>query len=122
MTDKPHLGVAFPELGEGVEVLYKSADIIALGGYPVQEAYPKLDALDIDYLSKCLEHGGKRDGRPWPISLDDVEAVMPPAVAARRVLDAIFLRYFWLTFDQWAQREAEKLKAELEAKTVDVAA
>jgi hypothetical protein len=109
-------GVPFPELGEGVKVKFKSADAVAIGGNWYIDAYPKLDALDIEALSAYLHHGGKQGDTPRPITVDEVMEVMPLAEAARRCIDSVFLRTHGLTFEGYLQREAERLKAELEEK------
>jgi len=94
--------IAFPEAGEGVSLHFRAADLAAMqtafGPDYFKTAAMRCDALDIAFIVKAVEVAGRKDGEPFDIDLDEVDA--PLSTVAGHVIEALYSRVFGVGFGQ----------------------
>lgn len=119
MTDSVRI-IQFPEAGEGVELFFRNRDKLSLQNTFGDEwflgAADRLQRFDMAFVEECLRVGGKKDGKPHKIDLDDLDSVIM-AVIAQRVLDALYLSMHGKTFEDHVKWIIEL--AETEAKAAE---
>lgn len=106
--------VALPEAGEGVTLSFRTRDFYNLqadlGPTHLTDSHVRLVNFDMLWIESYLKHGGKKDGKPHPIDLDQCED-LPMAKLVNKLLDAIFLSAHGQTFEdhvRWvAKRQTE---------------
>lgn len=113
--------VAFPEVGEGVILLFRRKDCLTLRQRPdlgrgwFNDAADRMNEYDMEAMEIYLQVGGKIGTKPRPISLDELENVTIRDIALR-ILDALYLSVYGKTFidySAWVLGEMEKRKGEL---------
>src|SRR3990167_5337401 len=103
MSEQAIRHVPFPEAGEGVELFFRTRDFLELqkkfGADYIVGAQERIDKTDIEFIEACLKLGGKKEGNPFPISIDVLDQITMHVVE-KRILDGLFLRLTGKTFDE----------------------
>lgn len=104
----------FPQAGEGVFLQFKTADKLALqhkfGDSWFVGAFERCDRYDMEFIVECLKVGGKKDGKPFPIDPDTIEA--PLADVSTTVLNALYMSTHGKTYPDYLMWLYEKIEAE----------
>lgn len=110
----------WPAAGHGVYLQFKTSDMEALqlefGDEWFVLAKDRLQRFDIPFMRKVAAIGGKKDGLPHPVDLDDVEETM--AETAETLLNSLFMAMHGKTFLQymgWLYERMEEERVEMES-------
>lgn len=108
----------FEEAGEGVVLSFSNADLKKLqaecGKKVCVEAQERLNDHDMDLLDAMLKHGAKKDGKPFKVTVSDLDNV-PVSEVSIKVLDALYVSLHGETFQAHIERINEAFAAMREA-------
>lgn len=106
--------VKFPEVEEGVSLLYTWPDCLTLkqrlGKDWFNGAADKLNEFDIELMEVYLQVGGKKAGKARPLRISEMDGKINVVEVARRILDALYLSVHSRTFADHFVHVMEGLK------------
>ena len=100
----------FPIAGEGVSLLFSNKACAELqkkfGEKWFTGCFARWDAFDVDYFKTCIEAGCVKDGKPFKVAFDEINA--PLIKICEPVVDALFICVHGMNFADYLQDQAKR--------------